>query len=62
MTAGMMALVSVFGIVCYLWGYQNAHITVLDESERLGAFYVGKKIVVVKEVKEYKPADKGGAS
>lgn len=41
-----------FLVVGYLWGYQNAHNYISKECERLGGFFVGKKIYKCSQVKE----------
>lgn len=55
MTGAQVVLTAAFALACYGYGYHQAHLTILEECKRLGSFYVGKSIVIVKEIKEYKP-------
>jgi len=50
----MNAALTIIAIACaYSWGWVSSHQEVLRESERLGSFYVGDKVVIVKEVKKH---------
>ena len=54
MNGWMFVLIILVGWIAYTAGWITAHKTVADECEKLGSFYVGKKVFrcVLIEVKE----------
>lgn len=54
----MTAVICIIGILlAYRLGIETAHITIADECEKLGGFYVGKKIYRCTAIK---PAESEG--
>ena len=48
MKVAFFSLLSIF--IGYIWGYENAHRHIAKECERLGGFFVGKKVYQCTEI------------